>query len=220
MTKLTLTLFLCFVSYLSFAQIKSENVELTDFIRDIIITQKDGDNMKQIWILPKEYWAIALKDSSYSNQETLDEIKMLLNDYLIISALDIDLGVLASMKSNEIEISLRDKNNKMHYPIEMENLDEDVTLIINVLKPTLAKMIGNLGEKLEFFVFKNIAADNTEILTPYKSGNISVLLNESEFKYKTPFGSLVKRKKCPVDGEKLNGNWDFCPWHGKKLKYK
>ncbi len=25
------------------------------------------------------------------------------------------------------------------------------------------------------------------------------------------------KKICPEEVEALNGNWEFCPWHGKKL---
>jgi hypothetical protein len=25
------------------------------------------------------------------------------------------------------------------------------------------------------------------------------------------------KKIRPEEGELLNGNWEFCPWHGKKL---
>jgi len=31
---------------------------------------------------------------------------------------------------------------------------------------------------------------------------------------------MVGKKTCPEDQEQLNGNWEYCPWHGVELIYK
>lgn len=219
MKKSLFTISLLLISIFSFAQLKEENVKLMELVKDIIITQKEEDNMQQIWVLPEEYWGFALNDSSHLTPEIVDEIKNIIGGYLIIAALDINISPLGALESNDITISLLDKNDIKYQPIDFDQLDDEVYRIVNVLKPSLESMLGNLGEQLELYVFKNTNDNKEDILTPYETGKITIKLNDSNFVYKTPFSSLVKRKSCPVDAEELNGNWDFCPWHGIKLLY-
>ena len=83
----------------------------------------------------------------------------------------------------------------------------------------MVQMLGQFGQQMEFHVFPEKAQDGSLIAAPLSRGEFTVVFNENEdFKFKLPLSSMVEKKACPEDGELLNGNWEYCPWHGKKLK--
>ncbi len=81
-------------------------------------------------------------------------------------------------------------------------------------------MAGQLGEQMIFYVFKNELEDGTTAISPYHKGKLYVKVNDEDFIYRLPIQAMVEKKICPEDGEYLNGNWEYCPWHGSKLLVK
>ena len=49
-------------------------------------------------------------------------------------------------------------------------------------------------------------------------GNFKVDIANESFVWKLPLVSLMEEKICPVDQQKMEGNWIFCPFHGEKLQ--
>lgn len=50
-----------------------------------------------------------------------------------------------------------------------------------------------------------------------KEGKFSMLMDKTEYKWRLPLSSLLPPRLCPIDDEKLNGAWKFCPTHGVEL---
>jgi hypothetical protein len=58
-----------------------------------------------------------------------------------------------------------------------------------------------------------------EVLVRMKQrGQPSIDLFDTHYSWRLPIGSLVLPRTGPVDGEMLNGAWDYCPWHGVRLE--
>lgn len=200
------------------AQQKAENVELIDMVRDLIITKKEGSNIKQVWWLPSEYWRIALSDSPDVSESIIADIENQLKGYSLFSVVNADIKPNGFMK-RETSITIIN-NNSILSPIPNEEVPEDISELINVLHPTLASMAGQLGEQMIFYVFKNELDDGTTAISPYHKGKLYVKVNDEDFIYRLPIQAMVEQKVCPEDGEYLNGNWEYCPWHGSKLLIK
>ncbi|WP_299224277.1 hypothetical protein [uncultured Psychroserpens sp.] len=208
----TLTIAL-FVFNIYSAQTKAEHVELTDLIRNLIQTTKDEKNIKQAFWLPKSYWELALKDSPYGNQSLIDEINAVIENYSIFAVTDVTISHITGIKKNTLTSIHLIVDDTQYAPIEM--LPNDIETIVSSIKPMLAKMLGDFGNSIEIFVFDN---SNDIIPTNLETSKFTLEVNTTNFDYYLPLSSLVEKKICPVDKKAHNGNWMFCPWHGKKLK--
>lgn len=218
-------LFVVIISYTAtslFAQDKKpKDVDLMTFIEALLITQKEGQNMKQMWLLPKEYWVAALQDSQFGADETfINEFTEVLGSYLIIGCLDIEISSLGEMTKLEKTIAMVSKDGDVYKPIPEEEQELEVKNMVSTMKPMISNMLGQLGKKYDFYVFPNKDKEGNEILTPYKPGGIKVVLNKTDFVYRTPFSALIPSKKCTNDNEEVSGNWVYCPWHGDTLELK
>lgn len=87
-----------------------------------------------------------------------------------------------------------------------------------MMGPVLVNMLGPMGQNMHFFLFSSKKKNGQEIAVAKREGAFSVKLDKREFKWRLPLGSLLPPKVCPIDGEKLNGAWKFCPWHGVALR--
>lgn len=207
-------------STLTIAQLPNDQVDVGQLMGELVITKKNGDNIKQVMLLPPDYWEIALSEGRYAGSSVIGELKAVFDGYLLVGTLDVKVNVMGNFLGNEIDIQLIDGNKSVHKPIPEEELNQDLKRMLEVFKPAMVNMLGKLGEQLQFFIFDNYDVNGDKILAPREKGNFSIVVNESKFAYRTPLGSMVEKKICPTTGEELNGNWDFCPWHGTNLNNK
>ena len=198
------------------AQKKAEKVELIDMAKDLIITKKQESNIKQIWWIPSEYWRVALTDSPDIGEEIITDIETKLVGYSIFSVVNSDISPFTGFKKRDATITII-HNNEILSPLTEEEIPADIKELVDVFRPTLASMVGQLGEQMVFYVFKNELEDGTTAISPYNTGKLYVKVNDEDFNYRLPLQSMVAKKKCPEDQELLNGNWDYCPWHGIQL---
>jgi len=180
--------------------------------KEIIKTHKDGENMKQVWWLPQIYWELSLKDSPLGSQGIIDEINSIFKDYSLFILLDIDISAFSGMKKNEISNLEMEVNGKTFKPLK--SYSDDIKGMIDVLKPMYSKMLGQMGENIEFYIFDNTGKN---AISPEKESIFNISFNDFSFEYNLPLSSLVNEKSCPVDNKKYNGGWKYCPYHGAEL---
>ena len=200
------------------AQQKAEKVETIDMVKDLILTKKVESNIKQVWWIPSEYWRFALADSPDIGEEVIVEIEAKLWGYTLFSVVNSNRSPFSGFKKRDATISIIDER-EIRLPLSEEEIPDDIKELINVFRPTLAGMVGQLGEQMIFHVFKNELEDGTTAISPYNKGKLLVKVNDDDFIYRLPLQSMVEKKICPEDQEQLNGNWEYCPWHGTKLTY-
>lgn len=201
------------------AQQKAEKVEVIDMVKDLILNKKVDSNIKQVWWLPSEYWRFALADTPNIGEEVIVDIESKLKGYSLFSVVNSDINPFDGFKIRETEVTIVN-NNAILTPIPDEEVPADIKELINLLRPTLAGMVGQLGEQMIFYVFKNDLEDGTTAISPYNTGKLDIKVNGTGFIYRLPLQSMVEKKTCPEDQEQLNGNWEYCPWHGTKLIYR
>ena len=199
-----------------FAQQKAKKIEVIDMVKDLIITKKEISNVKQSWWVPNEYWRIALSDSPTIGEEVILDIEEKLQGYSLFSIVHSEITPAGGFEKKDASVTIINDQSILS-PIPEEEIPTDILELINILRPTLASMVGQLGEQMIFYVFKNELEDGTTIISPFNTGKLTLKINDTDFIYPLPLQSMVEKKVCPKDQELLSGNWEYCPWHGVKL---
>ena len=214
MNKITLSLLLFFA--ININTVLSQNkpkIDLMQTVRELIKSEKIKEEIKQVWWLPSLYWELALKDSDLISKETAKEINLLIEKYNIIIIVDANIG-LNGVTKNKIKKATMVINGKKYKPLK--EVSDELTVLIEALKPTFSAMLGQYGKAIEIFIFDN---SHTNKVFPDKKGKFTIKFNNSKFEYSLPLPSLVSKKTCPFDKKLLNGNWNYCPWHGNELTH-
>lgn len=194
-------------------------VDISDFIKEIQVIKKEGDNYKMVWWIPNEYWKVALRGTDVAPAEFINQVIDIFEGYILIGTLHTEINAFGGMKPKATKIQLKDKKGNIYDVIDESELPSEYVEMLKTLKPAMANTLGNLGKQMRFHVFKKSGKDGKPIAHPTQAGEFTVLFNkENKFTFKLPLACLVEEKVCPEDGELLNGNWEYCPWHGKKLK--
>ncbi|AXG70995.1 hypothetical protein KORDIASMS9_03250 [Kordia sp. SMS9] len=218
------TLFcVCAITF-SFAQEKVQlkpidQVDVSQLTKDIQIVKKDKDNFKMVWWIPTEYWKVVMNGSNIVRAEDVDVLTESLDEYILIGSLHAELTQFGDFKPKYQILQLQDSQGNIYKELKKSEISSEYMEMLSSLKPSMTQTLGNFGKQLEFHVFEKTGKDG-KLLAPINDyGVLTVLLNgNTSFKFKLPLASMVEEKVCPTDDELLNGNWKFCPWHGKKLK--
>lgn len=221
--KQVLILLFVFTVTFSFAQddkiVPAKKVELTTMIKDVQIIRKKKDNFKMVWWIPVEYWQISLEDSTIGQSDLTDEFVRIFEGYTLVCTINTDISAFGGLIKQDSKIQIRDKTGTIYNAIDTDEIPDEYKELLTSIKPAMSQMLGQFGRQMEFHVFPEKTKDGTLIAAPLSRGEFTVVFNETEdFTFKLPLSSMVEQKECPKDGELLNGNWEFCPWHGKKLK--
>jgi len=204
---------------LSFAQ----DIDINALIQESQKLSDSPDKMTLIWWTPEEFWQASLEQNPNSSPAEVEEMLNVLRPYLMIVAADGDIGPFAGItyKSRDImqnSIQLVDREGTLYRPLSDEAIDPNTRNFLSMIGPTVANMLGEMGENMHFFLFPSKDEQGNNIAVAKEEGTFSIKLDEREFIWKLPLGSVLPPKVCPVDGEELNGAWKFCPWHGAELK--
>ncbi len=198
------------------------DVSVTDLIGEIQQWNKQGNKMSLAWWIPSEYWRIALKDRNDIPPETIAHFEKVFDDYMMIWACDLTInldGTLTFTAEQEIgkSISVVDRNDNEHFPLAKEEILVEVLTIAETMKPVFAQALGQMGQGLHYYFF-NVRDENGKSLVDAKRhGTFKILHSNSEFLWKLPLATLMPPKFCPLDREKMNGTWKYCPLHGNAL---
>jgi hypothetical protein len=196
-------------------------VSVTDFLRETQQWSKTEKKMSLVWWVPTEYWRAALKNNKDIPEETIKKLEKTFDNYTLILACDLKIegGGLTPTDEEKIRksITLIDKNNSKYYPLKESKVDDEAIEIVDKMKPIFAQMLGQIGQGLYFYFFKAADDNGNKIISATQPGEFTVTLLDSEFHWKLPLTVLLPPKYCPIDHEKMKGNWIYCPIHGDKL---
>ena len=199
-----------------------EKVILNDLIQETQINLSNDHNIHLYWWVPAEYWEVAMLQDPTTTKEQIKEFIEPLKGYTIMMVVRGKLGYYGGVSYDNADtvrnnLVMIDEYNKEYKPLNEEDLSNEVSLIVDIIKPMMANMLGEMGSNMQFFVFSNKMNRGKEIFSPYSSNAVKVRCLEDEVKWRTPLGSLYKRKKCPIDEESFVGTYKFCPYHGDEL---
>lgn len=200
----------------------SQEISVTDFVREIQQWDKRNDKMSLVWWIPKEYWAIALKDNKQVPEEVVQQLETAFENYVLIWACDLKINIDGTMdftKEDDIRktIEFTDQKNRKHLPLAKSEVDEQAWTIAENMKPIFAQALGQMGSGLHFYFFRIEDENKQNLITASQPGEFKVSHSSAAFRWNLPLAILLPPKICSIDNEKMKGNWNYCPIHGTNL---
>jgi hypothetical protein len=193
-----------------------------------MVTSEHG--LTLVWWFPREYWQVMLTRFAAESHLTAEQtaqvaavIKPLLA-YTIVAVVDASgkPGSFVYTPEPAVRAALRVVDGKGHSyrPLAEADIAPETRNVLKRMQPILASVfteIGALGENIKLYFFPLNDQAGRPIADAKADSSFTVELGNQTFKWRTPVGALMPPKRCPVDGEEVNGAWKFCPWHGVKL---
>lgn len=188
----------------------------------------DDDHMNLALWLPTEFWqATFAADRSISSSET-QEIINILKPFSLLAICQADISNFGSFRfyskddvKERLKIYYTDASQKRTAITPVSNVDADIKMLLDMLKPILASFAGNMGQNFHFFVLDDYASSE-RIINPYQPGKLELLLSQKtgvqmQCGIEFPLNALYVPRPCP-NGKKAHVSWIYCPWTGQKLK--
>jgi hypothetical protein len=193
-------------------------------VKETELLDTRNHKMGLFWWVPTEFWETSLRKQGFSAESAKKAFAPFKKYNLFIVAVgDMGVGNISWMKAEDIKkrVLLRDQQGNTYTPAD--EVPEDAASIVDVMKPMLKNMMGNLGEGMQFLLFPAVDGAGKAFADPYKSSEIYLDVADimgtasSTYTWRLPLSSLSPAKYCPAGKERMEANWKFCPWHGVKL---
>jgi hypothetical protein len=189
-------------------------------------TQKTSPNSKRVdlvWWMPAEFWIAASAGRDNVSEADKAEIVRLFRDNTVVGAIVGDLGTFGVDKfrsESELREQMRlvDPSGNVYAPIASNKVDKRLTLMLQMMRPMLANVAGEMGTNLNFFVFPAKAKDGKLVADPRADGKLVVKIAETEYKFRLPLGSLMPPRVDNATGEEFPGTYHFNPYTGAPLQ--
>lgn len=221
--RLTIILVLTFMlggSRLTYSQART--IDLTALTQETQMMSRKADELTLLWWIPEEFWRASFAQTQDISPTQVEDFLKVLRPYFVLVAVDGSMGSIGGVtyKSEAAvreETQLIDFSGARYRALPEESVGPDVQNLLQMFKPVLGNMLGPLGQNMHFLLFPARTGKGSMIAEASKEGGFTIKMGANEYRWRLPLGSLIPRKTCPVDGEKLNGAWIYCPWHGVKL---
>jgi len=196
-----------------------------DIVAMVAETQKqspDPDVMDLVWWLPLEFWQASMAQEGSLTEKDLQDVAEVLSPYTMVSVAFGALGPFGGVTWLDPELLrqktvLVDADGNEYRPYPSAEVGPDARNLISMMQPMLGSLLGAMGENFNFFFFPADGVSGKPIADPSRKGSFSVKVGDKTYEWRLPLGSVLPPQKCPVDDEPMPGNWQYCPWHGKKL---
>lgn len=219
---LTILFISLFVSTAIYSQAKPiERVSFDHFTTETQFSSDDMDYVEMIWWLPTEFWKIIYANDPTIGQEEIDEIVKTVDDKIIAMVIKGKIGMFGGVKYESFE-DLKSHTqvfykNELLPVVDPNSMNSDLQMLLSIMKPIMANMLGNMGQNMHFFVFDNPKGKKILPVDPLSNDELVFSMDNFKVEVDLPLSSLLLEKICPEDKIELNGKWNYCPFHGKKL---
>jgi len=205
------------------------NVSIDEFMSDLqpnVIAP--NDHLAVIWLVPIEHWEISFESDQSMSESEKQEFLNTLDPYFLIAICQADISTFGAFKfytKKQVEKNLnvvlyKDSDDSLSL-FPTDDVSEDVSVLLAMLRPMFAQAAGNLGENFHFFVFKNYDRNSNPILDPYLISNLNISIKTKKDEFldsiiEFPLNSLYVPRMCP-NGKPAHVSWKYCPWTGSEL---
>ena len=204
------------------AKAQDRNLDLTEIARDTQRLSTEGGELNIVWWLPEEFWATSIAANTSVKPAQLQMFAKFVHPYFIVGVVSgkiLNLGPPTYRTEAEIRgiIRLKDDAGTVYLPLPTNNVAASVPALEALMKPGMAKMLGPLGENMNYYVFPGSRKDGSRVCDATKRGTCEIDLGDKVFKWKLPLESVLPKQKCPTCGEILSGGYKYCPYDGTLL---
>jgi hypothetical protein len=208
----------------TFASAQRDTIPLSAMAREMIKYSDGSHKIAMAMWMPWQYWDVANQQSAEKDNPVMLSIINTFKRYSLICVVDGQIsshsGTVFYKTEKEIRDSLRliVNDSIVLRPIATNDLDDEVVMVLNLLRPTMINMVGQLGGNMNFYIFENVDNRGNYYLDAEKECKFSVQWNPQPVTWRLPMDILTPQKICPTDQEKLSGKFKYCPYHGVRLK--
>ena len=189
-------------------------------------TQKGSEDMDKatfVWWMPEEFWHSSFSSEPGTTDTEVEELLAILRPYHIMMVADGAIGPFGGVtfqSEAEVRSGLRliDIAENRYEPLPPSEVNPDVLNLAAMITPVLANALGATGQNTFFFVFPALTDEGDRFGLADEEGRLTVEVGTEAFSWRLPLSALLPPKYCPVDGERLDGAWTYCPWHGVELQ--
>jgi hypothetical protein len=201
---------------------QDQNLDVMEIARETQRISTEGGELNIVWWLPEEFWANSVAANTNVKPAQIQMFVKFVHPYLIIGVVSgkvISWGPPTYRTEGEIRslIKLKDSDGTVYPPLDTNKVAASVPALVALMRPGMVKMLGPLGENMNFFVFPGSRNDGTRVCDATVRGTCEVDLGDHAFKWKLPLESVLPKQKCPKCGEILSGAYKYCPYDGTTL---
>lgn len=220
--KRLLVFLLLFQSLTFYGQTTNEQ-DFVELIKELHQVKKADRRMQMAFWLPYEYWEIAFKNTETITPEIAQQILSIIKDYNIFLINDLmvnEYDGFVSKSSAEIlpGLALSDAAGNRYLPLPDNMISAEMKSLESALMPFLAKTIGQLGDGMIISYFPVKDKNGKLLLSAKGKDHFKIQQGEATYEWKLPLTALSPAIFCPIDKEKLNARWNYCPTHGVQIK--
>lgn len=192
----------------------------SDFVMECMKTSGElPDKQMALWF-PYNFWQIIGEQMNITS-DAVQDIADEMSNYMMFAVVDYHVsnsGV--TFKSDEEirkSIKLYDSSKKVYAPINDKDISPTAKMLLQNFQPVMSQMLGQFGAGMRVFLFDAKKKNGRPIIDIATVNNFTLSWEQISIRWTLPFSSALPPKYCPVDGEQMKGNWNYCPVHGVKL---
>jgi hypothetical protein len=213
---------LCAPTFAASAPLAPDKVRIDQLLGETQKTSPSTDTLDIVWWIPPQFWQSVLTDDA-TDPAVREEITELFGGYTVFAVAYGKLGTFGASgfldeDALRNELELVDMHGGSHAPLSQEDVDERFGVMVQMMKPVLANLIGQLGSNIHFIAFPAKDADGRRVVDPYAEGRMVVQLKDHAYAFRLPLGSLLSPKRDAGAGEIFPGSYDYNPYTGAKLE--
>jgi hypothetical protein len=178
-----------------------------------------------VWWIPPEFWEISMAENGATPAQIAEFTKPL-RDYTLVAVVVGKVGALGSIDFTPADalrssIVLRDAHGT-EYP-QVTTVSDAAAMLPKILKPVFSNIAGKMGDNIEVLYFPAKSKSGALLADASSHGEFSIVLRnltgsgDSVYLWRLPLSSVQPAKYCPVGKERVEANWNYCPWHGVPL---
>lgn len=207
------------------SEIQLVTSDTPDILRETQLGVRHPGYTGLIWWIPYEFWVKSAVERG-TPAEKAEQTFAPLKNYTIICVFAAKVGSFGALdfvSAADIEknVVLRDADGKEYSNIQ--DPSQDAKNLAAIIKPVLAAAIGKAGENMQILFFPGRTKEGALIADASHKGQFFVVVRnivgdpETVYLWRLPLTSVLPAKYCPVGKERVNLNWEYCPWHGVAL---